>query len=368
VNEGYALRHLGKLMNWSFEVENRETTWLRMMSDVKYDSYRDFWAGSGFAEALLNWIQQFEPSDRQTAYNLIRTRLTFVSFAEMRHLVSRTLPVYARRIIVEQVATRCKVPVYLVWARQDTRKCYEDTLARTLFIGLSDGARIDGFRRSNAGTVANDQVALGYELSDDKWRDLHDNLRQRTNDSSARFEVLFLIDDFAGSGKTLLRQEAGKWKGKLTKFAESYSRQSCMFCHDCVIAIHHYIGTAKAQQNIAELLKRAALSSGPQPWFPSSPLTSFDLVIGDGSVISRGLYSEIDSLVDRYYDPGIETKSIKVGGTDAKFGFAACGLSLVLEQNTPNNSLGLLWAESSSAGPAPPHRMRPLFRRRQRHT
>jgi hypothetical protein len=56
MNEGYALRHLRKVMNWSFEDDNRETIWLRMMSDFKYDSYRSFWAGSRFAEALLYWF------------------------------------------------------------------------------------------------------------------------------------------------------------------------------------------------------------------------------------------------------------------------------------------------------------------------
>jgi hypothetical protein len=37
------------------------------------------------------------------------------------------------------------------------------------------------------------------------WRDLHEDLCKRTGDPKAAFEVLFLIDDFVGSGKTLLR-------------------------------------------------------------------------------------------------------------------------------------------------------------------
>jgi hypothetical protein len=294
--------------------------------------------------------------------------LIFISFTEMQHLANRTLPVHARQIIVSRVAAKNKVPKFLVWAQPASRKLYEDTLKRTLFIGLSDGARIDGFRRANAGIIANDQVALGYEISDEKWQDLQDNLRERTKDSAATFEVLFLIDDFVGSGKTLLRQEDGKWKGKLTKLAQNYWDHRGMFSADCTIGVHHYIGTEKAKETIVRLLEAARLSTGPKPWFPNEILTSFDLVIRKDTAITRGVLPQLDPLLDRYYDPAIETKSIKLGGTDAKFGFAECGLPVILEHNTPNNSLGLLWAESPVLEPSPPHIMRPLFRRRQRHT
>ena len=145
MTESYALRYLGRVMDWDFEVENRETTWLRMMSDFKYDSYRDFWAGSRFAEGLLNWLQQFDPADRQVAYDFIRQRLIFVSSTEIQHLVNRTFPVYARQVITSRVAAKSGVPRALLWAQADTRESYDATLARTLFIGLSDGARIDGF-------------------------------------------------------------------------------------------------------------------------------------------------------------------------------------------------------------------------------
>lgn len=366
--ESYALRYIGKVMGWSFEVENRETTWLRSMSDFKYDSYRDFWAGSRFAEGLLNWLQQFDQADRQIAYDFVRERLIFISSTEMQHLVNRTLPVYARKVVAGRVATKCGVPPYLIWARDDTKKTYQDTLNRTLFIGLSDGARIDGFRRANVGIIANDQVALGYELSKDKWQDLHNNLKERTGVDRATFDVVFLIDDFNGSGKTLLRHDDGQWKGKLTKLSQTYLEHPDFFSVDCTVVIHHYISTQQAHQYMLKLFGEAGSKNGPIPWFPNTPCASYDLLLGPDLVISRGLCPAFDKLVDRYYDPAIETPSIKVGGTDAKFGFAACGLPVVLEHNTPNNSIGLLWAESPAEKMPPPHKMRPLFRRRQRHT
>ncbi len=52
-------------------------------------------------------------------------------------------------------------------------------------------------------------------------------------------------------------------------------------------------------------------------------------------------------IIEKYYDAGNETDSTRLGGTDLKYGFAWCGLPVVLSHNAPNNSLGLLWAEGS---------------------
>lgn len=369
MNDSYALRYLSKVMDWTFEEDNRETTWLRTMSDFKYDGYRDFWAGSRFPEALLNWLQQFDKSDRQFAYRLVRDNLIFVSFSEMQQLVHRTLSVHGRRIISERVAAKAGIPKYLIWAQVQSEKQYMETLQRTLFIGLSDGARIDGFRRANVGIVANDQVALGYELSPEKWEDLQESLRERTGDSNAQFEVLFLIDDFVGSGKTLLRKSGNEWKGKLTKLAKNFIDKRDMFSQDCTIAVHHYIGTQKAKETIVPLLKEAGEEGGAPSWFGSSVHASFDLLIREDKVFSRNSHPDVAAFLDRYYDPAIETKSIREGGEGAAFGFAGCGLPLILEHNTPNNSLAILWAESLSiGGTSQYHNMRPLFRRRQRHS
>ena len=66
-----------------------------------------------------------------------------------------------------------------------------------------------------------------------------------------------------------------------------------------------------------------------------------------------------------YYDKSIENDHTREGGTDAKLGFGQCALPLILEHNTPNNAVSLLWADTE--GKDEQHAMRPLFRRRQRH-
>ena len=81
-------------------------------------------------------------------------------------------------------------------------------------------------------------------------------------------------------------------------------------------------------------------------------------------------YADFLKLTQTYYDPIIRTKHTDIGGVShLGLGYGGCALPLVLEHNTPNNSIALLWAETDGSGrdgnctPA----MRPLFRRRQRH-
>ena len=74
-------------------------------------------------------------------------------------------------------------------------------------------------------------------------------------------------------------------------------------------------------------------------------------------------------LCDRYYDHDLflrrEQHCREAGQADMKRGYADCALPIVLDHNTPNNSISLLWAETDGTNGA--HSMRPLFRRRDRH-
>jgi hypothetical protein len=74
-------------------------------------------------------------------------------------------------------------------------------------------------------------------------------------------------------------------------------------------------------------------------------------------------------LIEDYYDPSIENSHSAVSGVKSMmFGYKECGLPLVFEHNTPNNSIPLLWAETGGDSAKGVHSMRPLFRRRQRHS
>jgi hypothetical protein len=74
---------------------------------------------------------------------------------------------------------------------------------------------------------------------------------------------------------------------------------------------------------------------------------------------------EFTELVEKYYNDAVDKivfdVHMKKGDTrDAKYGFADCGLPVVLHHNTPNNSLAILWYYENCP-------LRGLFPRVQRH-
>lgn len=75
--------------------------------------------------------------------------------------------------------------------------------------------------------------------------------------------------------------------------------------------------------------------------------------------IQPGVDTELDALIDAVYDPVINDKHMQKGGSDGRYGFAHCGLPVVLSHNTPNNSIALLWADTEL--------VRGLFPRVTRH-
>jgi hypothetical protein len=60
MNEAPALRLLRQIMEWDEETATREYRWLRLMSRLKFDGYRDYLAGVRFAESLAGWLSQFD--------------------------------------------------------------------------------------------------------------------------------------------------------------------------------------------------------------------------------------------------------------------------------------------------------------------
>lgn len=360
-----ALRILSEVMRWDDERAVSEFGWLSIMSRVKYDGYHDYLAGSRFVESLVHWLQQFDDSERETAYAFVRQNLVYIGATEMQHLVELAYPEHIQPALLELAAHRIDVPTYRIWAHPDTVDTFSNLLRGTLFLGLSDGARIDAFRRANEGVISNEQVVGTTDVGEAKWKSLLKALRSDTHDASARFSCVFLLDDFVGTGLTLLRQEDGQWAGKLPKFMDAISSNLSEFfeCNSTVF-VHHYIGTHQASE---QLNVRCRLFSSAMPIETQIPKVqlSYGYILPSDIVIDCERQVEFLRLVDRYYDPTIETQHTRVGGADVRLGFGDCALPLVLEHNTPNNSIALIWAETSGSHGYPA--MRPLFRRRQRH-
>ena len=379
MNQNLALKVLGRIMNWPDDRARDEFQWLRLMARLKYDGYHDFHAGMRFVESLVTWLQQFRSSqERETAYAFVRRTLVYVGPSEMQRLVEQFYPRTVRDRLVSMVAAECGIQRYQVLADPDARAMEKRLRRQTLFMGLSDGARIDTIRRAYSGVLSNEQFVSSTQVDTEKWKDLLDNLRQDLKDPGARFRLVYLIDDFTGTGTSLLRfdEERNKWKGKLIRFRDSVKRANeslrddDLFADAWVLGIHHYVASSAAVEAIRKRLSEATNSL--ETVRNRVPDTSFGMIFPRDLPIDAtpGRHDEFITLTRTYYDPTIRTKHTDVGRVEhLGLGYGGCALPLVLEHNTPNNAVALLWAETEGGdrGDIVAPAMRPLFRRRQRH-
>jgi len=369
MNERTAKKLLSQVMGWGPEQAAEEFRWLGLISAVKYDSYRDYLAGHRFLESLVGWLLQFETADRKAAYGFVRHRLAFVSATEREHLLNIMYPRTVLPRLLKQVATARNIAPWQIHADATARADVKVARRRTLFLALSDGARLDSFRHANVGRISNEQVVNGTQLSIPKWADLHEklkvDLRDKLNSNAdATFTTIYLVDDFAGSGTSFVREKDGKWSGKLVRFMESYLSQKAR-PDAWTLVVHHLITTERAKAHLRESIDLAKETcEAEERWFSDFDVTwthEFDV----GFPLSKIDDAAFVDLTERYYDESIVTNALRVGGTDhVRLGYGGCALPLILDHNTPNNSIALLWARSDGEkGRA----MRPLFYRRQRH-
>ena len=139
-----------------------------------------------------------------------------------------------------------------------------------------------------------------------------------------------------------------------------------------MLCVHHYVASSAAAVAIQERLERCGNTGGfPEDWAWETYAT-FGMVLPNNLPIDPdgGRHGSFIELTQTYYGPVLRTKHTDVGGvTHLGLGYGGCALPLVLEHNTPNNSVALLWAETDGGirDSVPALAMRPLFRRRQRH-
>lgn len=380
MNQGLGLRVLSGILEWSDDHARKEFEWLRLMARLKYDGYRDFQAGMRFIESLATWLQQFNKAERKVAYDFVRSTLVYIGPSEMQRLVEQLYPRFVRDRLMRTIAERRGIPTYRVLADAQAAAAIHRLQRQTMFMGLSDGARIDVVRHANASSLTNEQLVVATQVDKDKWQDLRTKLREDLNDEAARFAIIYLLDDFMGTGTSLLRYDdvKKKWKGKLVRFKESLEAAAKEAGDDGLLepnwqlCVHHYIGSAAARVAIETRAEEARDFLACQTWAQSVHF-SFGTILPENLPIDSvpGRHASLIELTRNHYDPVIRTAHTDVGKVDhLGLGYGGCALPLVLDHNTPNNSVALLWADTDGGardGGLQAPAMRPLFRRRQRH-
>lgn len=356
---------LAKVMNWQEpEIVSRYVPTLQLLADYKYDNYQRFGPGKRFIESLALWLKQFDQEDRQLALDFILKHLVYFSDAEMSHLVQSA---YADLIIQERlrlVAEEQDIAAYRIGViRRHPR--FKELQLKSLYLGLSDGARTNEIRRASDGEIDNEQIWQAYELGDDKTEEMVKALGKSLEKygltvREPRFNLIWLVDDFSASGHTYIRYDSDekKYKGKIKKIYEQLHSGKIVDTSHYEIFLLLYVATRKAIDHIEYWAERFTSENGYK-----SLQVRVLCPIEYETKFSQEWSPELQALMAKpvYYDPIVFDEHFKVGGTaDACLGFAGCALPIVLSHNTPNNSVYILWGPESSNFPG-------LFPRVSRH-
>jgi hypothetical protein len=352
VRDELAENLLAKVMGWSDEEKARERAILQDLARYKYDEYQQYAPGRRFIESLALWLRQFEtPDERKTAYDFVRKRLVFISTPELRQLVDLSFPTAIRPLLITLAANRTGINPLRVKAIVGS-PAYRVALRQTLFLGLSDGARTDAFRRAYP-EVSNEQIWHAYDISEEKAKsmgkrlvkDLTIQLGRNPTDEEGRFHTICLLDDFTASGTTYIRREGGGWDGKIPRIVRQLTTAGNAL-HDLVatqgvkIIVCIYVASDQAIRHLRDHLTSFSFGMGTIELcvvYALPPETKLD-----DTNDARFLRLARD---DRYFDRTADDEHGQVGGTTTRLGYADCRLPVVLSHNTPNNSVFILRGE-----------------------
>lgn len=351
-----AERLLARVMKWDPQDLARERPDLQALAAFKYDGYQQFSPGMRFIESLALWLEQFRKDDeRKIAYEFVRNRLIFISEIEIKHLVSIAFSHIVLPFLENKVAEEGEIEKWKT-AKIFKSPDFKILLRQSAFLALSDGSRIDLFRRSAHFFLSHEQILRTHELSSDRERNMKQNLRndlrdilgREPNEDEVRFRIVFLLDDFSGSGISYIRPNGdGKsHTGKIVGFYENQCKtrkeNSLFNPEDLIVCQILYVATNRAKEYLEragkELFAEIPFSVKPVYLLPDTTKLSYD----------NEEDRRILEILPKYYDSAIETESYKKGKHEKPYlGFDECALPLVLGHNTPNNSIPLLWFEEN---------------------
>ncbi|CAN4280816.1 hypothetical protein LJR125_003724 [Pseudoxanthomonas sp. LjRoot125] len=369
---------------------------LQLLATYKYDLYQRFGPGRKFVESLAIWLNQFDPSDRKEALSFVEEKLVFFSEQELSHLVQLAYPDIIEQEVLRLVSEETGIASFQVRRLAKDRR-FKELRHKSLYLGLSDGARTNELRRASNGAISNEQIWQAYELGeskaeemiealqaavnpkkeklsdavlrvlDDRGRDAAAEMidaaleaKQEPKTAGSRFTLVWLLDDFSGSGNTYIRYDpkSGRYKGKIPKVFDRLHMGDLVDTAHYEVFLLLYVATRQAIDHIEYWSERFASERGLKP-IQVRVLLPIERSLSVSKTTDPGLAALVDN--PKYYDDMASDKHIGVGGTkDAKWGFAACALPVVLSHNAPNNSLYLLWAPES-------HCFQGLFPRVSRH-
>ena len=244
------------------------------------------------------------------------------------------------------VAEENGIPTYKV-GELSRHPRFEELRLKSLYLGLSDGARTNELRRASRHRINNEQIWQAYELGEQKsismLKDLGTELSNAGFPSqSPHFNLIWLLDDFSGSGNTYVRYDSEKklFGGKLPKIYEQLHQRHLINPHHYEVFLVLYVATRQAIDHIEYWSERFTSERGFKP-LQLRVLCKLERSLALTSVPSESIAALLRE--SKYFDAKADDKHMRVGGSNGRLGFADCALPVVLSHNTPNNSVYLLW-------------------------
>ncbi len=347
-----ALKILSGILNhWDQEDLLTELKDIQIIADIKYDSYQQYTHGKRYIESLAMWLRQFDEGDRGKVYRFVKENLIFISENEMLQLVELAYSTKIKQYLMKETKKICETENIVDLKKRE--EVFNLLRRKTLFLGLSDGAHLDYFRRYNS-MLSNEQVFVHYEFSkekaDDMKKELENDLKgmklfEQYKDNvnifgNNNFNRYILIDDFSASGTSFIRDKGNSWGGKIKKFYDRLENYGYNV-EGVEINLILYAATEKAIKYITENVDKC---------FEKKITFNVD-AIQIIHPIDLNPQSEIESILENNYNKlaniyseNYNDKHFKVGGGAKPYlGYADCALPLVLYHNTPNNSFPVLW-------------------------
>jgi hypothetical protein len=356
-------------------VENEETTAediferLQFLAEFKYDHYEMYSTGHHFFEHLYTWLRQFEVADCKVALDLILKQLIFISRQEFELLSKILYWEIIRKAQIDLASELEHIPRYRVTKiiNSDRFKLIERS---SLYIGMSDGARIDYLRRQHI--RGNEQVLSSYHIDTHKCDDMIKKLEDACGEK-ARFLLVFLVDDFSGSGSTLIRVNSkDELNGTLKQLEDkvlpiikndSFERISLLekiLDINCKVYLCPLLSTVKAIDHIKSHIGK--LSSEYLKNLNVRPAAILNESVSITSA-NNPSSEKIKKLCEHYYQTRMEDEHTG----NVMYGYQQCGLPLVLHHNTPNDSIYPLWNRRAIERKGELSAFTPLFMRIERH-
>lgn len=350
---------LATVMGWKTDEVGHRLRDLLALAALKYDGYGQYRPGVRFIETLASWLEQFEQDERDSAIDFVLSDLIFISRSELSHIIEIVYPDLIRPLLIQESAKRTGRPTHLV--NEIAASLEHRALERaTLLLGLSDGARLDDLRRACPG-LSHEQFYLVPDPELPRFEAMAEKLKKAQAlhgfPETGRFAYVLLVDDFSGSGYTLLHRDAtSEFGGKLVRAKERFDRlvQDELLEEDYGVAIVLYVASSAAEETLRANLRSAGLERWDLRVLQSIPET-----------LCPAEDSRIAEISKAYYDQKLQDEHKMRGGAEAALGFGGVRLPLVLHHNTPNNSISVLWGDTQEVPGS--QRFCALFPRYERH-